>query len=91
MFLNVETRIDHRGDKEPDVFTLGEQRIEVVEILDRWIGDGYSYYKVQASDQATYILRFEALSDQWQLTLFKASSQHSGQVGLPSRTSSSMQ
>ena len=72
MFLDVETRFGLHGDKEPIAFMLGNNRIEVVEILDRWIGNNHSYFKIQASDQATYILRFEPLLNRWQLTLFKA-------------------
>ncbi|KIF81597.1 hypothetical protein [Noviherbaspirillum autotrophicum] len=72
MFLDVETRPGLHGDKEPVAFMLGDKRIEVVEILDRWIGGDHSYFKIQTSDQATYILRFEPLLNRWQLTLFKA-------------------
>lgn len=72
MFLDVETRPGLHGDKEPVAFMLGDKRIEVVEILDRWIGGDHSYFKIQTNDQATYILRFEPLLNRWQLTLFKA-------------------
>ncbi len=72
MFLNVETRIGHHGDQEPVAFMLGDKRIEAVEILDRWLGGDHSYFKIRASDQATYILRFEPLLNRWELTLFQA-------------------
>ncbi|OWW19935.1 hypothetical protein AYR66_10905 [Noviherbaspirillum denitrificans] len=72
MLLHVETRPGLHGDKEPVAFMLGNTRVEVAEILDRWIGSDHSYFRICASDHATYILRHEPLLNQWELTLFKA-------------------
>lgn len=72
MRLHVESRAGAHGDPEPCAFQLGERRIDVVHIIDRWIGDEHSYYKIQASDLALYILRFTASEKKWELTLFRA-------------------
>ncbi len=72
MLLNVETRPGLHGDKEPIAFMLGDRRIEVVEILDRWMGVDHSDFNIQASEQATYSLRCEPLLNRWQLALFQA-------------------
>ena len=72
MLLQVETRAGLHGDLEPVAFLLGDRRIEVMEILDRWIGSDHSYFKVHASDGALYILRNEPMRGNWELTLFQA-------------------
>jgi hypothetical protein len=76
MNLQVESSIDPHGDIEPRAFLLGTQRIEVLQIIDRWLATDYGYFKIEASDGSTYILRHDDISDQWDLTLFQASSHH---------------
>lgn len=70
MLLQVESRPGLHGDVEPVAFLLGSKRIEVLQILDRWIGSDHSYFKVDASDGGLYILRLSG--GQWELTLFQA-------------------
>lgn len=72
ILLHVESRVGANGDMEPFAFLLGERRLDVVHVLDRWIGDDCSYYKIQASDLAMYILRFTLSQRKWELTLFQA-------------------
>jgi hypothetical protein len=74
VFLEVESRPGVHGDIEPVAFLLGNNRIAVSQIIDRWIARDHSYFKVEASDQGLYILRFTPLVEQWELTLFQASS-----------------
>jgi hypothetical protein len=71
MNLQVESTVDAHGDAEPRAFVLGERRIEVMRIIDRWLSPDYGYFKIRASDGGTYILRHDELSGQWELTLFK--------------------
>jgi len=72
MLLNVETVAGHAGMTEPIAFWLGEDRYTVMEIVDRWPAMEYTYFKVAASDQATYILRHDAEPGTWELTLYKS-------------------
>lgn len=72
MQLRVECYAGHRGDEEPRTFRLGERRLEVLEIVDRWIAPEHRYFKVKANDEGTYILRYDEPSDRWDLTLFRA-------------------
>ncbi|WP_437815858.1 hypothetical protein [Sorangium sp. So ce1078] len=53
-------------------FTLGERRVQVTEILDRWPGGDHLYFKVRGHDGARYILRrdFEILV--WELEVYEA-------------------
>ncbi|WP_225984523.1 hypothetical protein [Noviherbaspirillum aerium] len=73
MELQVESAPGPHGDIEPRAFMLGARRIEVIEIVDRWLALEYSYFKIAASDGATYILRYTGASSDWQMTLFKSS------------------
>ena len=72
MQLHVECRPGLHGDMEPVAFSLGSNRIEVLQIIDRWIGRDHSYFKVEASDQGLYILRLSG--EQWELKLFQGPS-----------------
>ena len=72
MLLNVETAFGQAGMSEPVAFWLGENRLLVLEIVDRWPALDCSYFKVTASDQASYILRQDAAPGTWELTLYKS-------------------
>ena len=72
MELQVETAPGLHGDIEPRAFLLGARKVEVIDILDRWLALEHSYFKVAASDGATYILRYDSASRDWQMTLYKA-------------------
>lgn len=74
MNLQVESSLDPHGDVEPRAFFLGSRRIEVLQIIDRWLATDYGYFKIGASDGGTYILRHDDRSEQWELTLYQAPS-----------------
>ncbi|WP_199177434.1 hypothetical protein [Geothermobacter hydrogeniphilus] len=72
----VEVRVDcyagYRGEETPRRFFLGERRIEVVEILDRWLAPDHRYFKVRGDDGDLYILRHASDSGHWDLILYSA-------------------
>jgi len=72
MILHVESRIGQHGDPEPLRFLLGEATLEVLEIIDRWISDTCSYFKLTASDSGLYILRYTPARREWELSLYQA-------------------
>ena len=67
MKIKVECYAGYRGEQEPRAFTMGERRYEVNEILDRWIAPDHRYFKVQADDGRTLVLRHDAASGEWEL------------------------
>ena len=71
MNIRVECYAGYRGEETPRAFWLGENRLEVKEVLDRWLAPDHRYFKVQADDNDIYILRHEVQSDDWELTLFQ--------------------
>ena len=72
MNLQVETRQGMHGEREPVAFMLGERRIEVIQVIDRWLAADHSYFKITGSDQATYILQYLLATREWDMTLFHA-------------------
>lgn len=72
MKLDVECRVGPLGDPEPAAFMLGGSRVEVVQIVDRWFGPDYTYFKVTGQDQSTYILRCALPALEWELTMFQS-------------------
>ena len=79
MKIQVECYAGYRGEEEPRAFTLGERRFEVVEVLDRWMAPEHRYFKVEADDGRTLILRHDTASGDWELA---------GLVGAERRTPS---
>jgi hypothetical protein len=71
MKLRVECHAGYRAEEEPRAFTLGERRIEVHAVLDRWVGPDYRYFRVAASDGNTYVLRRDDACDEWELGAFR--------------------
>lgn len=72
--IRVECHAGHRADEEPRAFYLGARRLEVVEIVDRWLAPEHRYFKVRADDAGTYILRHDTAADRWELTMFERAS-----------------
>lgn len=68
--VRVECYAGYRGDETPRRFHLGERRVQVVEVLDRWLAPDHRYFKVKGDDGDTYILG-HVVSDRWELTLFE--------------------
>jgi hypothetical protein len=71
MKIRVECYAGYRGEQEPRAFTLGERRIEVASILDRWLAPEYRYFKVAGSDGDLYVLRHDEASGDWTLGAFR--------------------
>ena len=70
--IRVECYAGYRGEETPQRFYLGRRRVEVVTVLDRWLGPDHRYFKVQGDDGGTYIVRYDVPSDRWELTMFSA-------------------
>jgi hypothetical protein len=71
MKLKVECYAGYRGEQEPRAFILGERRLDVVSIQDRWLAPGHRYFRVAASDGHTWVLRHDEASGEWTLGAFR--------------------
>ncbi len=61
----------YRSRETPRAFFVGERRIDVVQVVDRWLGEDHEYVKVDGSDGNGYILRLDPARDEWEITLFR--------------------
>jgi len=70
MTIRVECCVGYRGEPEPSVFWLGEHRLAVREIVDRWFGPARRWFKVDADDGHLYVLRCDENTGDWELAAF---------------------
>ena len=71
MRIRVECYAGYRGEETPRRFWLGAKKIEVRDVLDRCMAPDHRYFKVLGHDKAVYILRHDAISWDWDLTLYQ--------------------
>ena len=71
MNIRVECYSGYRGEETPRFVWMGSRKIEVMEILDRWISTDHRYFKIIGDDSAVYIIRFDSVEWKWELTFFK--------------------
>jgi hypothetical protein len=65
--VEVECYAGYRGDERPVRVKMGEQRLEVVEVEDRWYSPGETYFRVRVADGDHYVLRHLEAQDLWSL------------------------
>jgi len=67
MILRVECCAGYRGEREPMAFWFGARRLVVRAIVDRWFAPTQRWFKVDADDDQTYVLRYEETDGLWDL------------------------
>jgi len=70
MAIRVECSAGFRGEPEPFAFWLGERRLAVRGIVDRWFGPEQRWFRVDAEDGHLYILRCDEKTGDWELAAF---------------------
>ena len=74
MALNVKTYSGFKADERPIAFEIDGRSYEVSELVDRWYGPDYEYFRVLANDGNTYILRYDLSDRTWSLTAYRRES-----------------
>ena len=69
-FIKVVCYSGYRAEESPVRFYLGERKVEVEAIIDRWLAPDHRYFKVRGDDMALYVIRHETATDTWELTMF---------------------
>ncbi len=69
MKVRVICHEGYKAQETPRAFLLGERRVDVVRVLDRWRGEDHEYVKLDGSDGARYILRYDRTLDEWEIHL----------------------
>ena len=70
MNLKVECYSGYRGEETPRCFWMGDRKIKVVKVIDRWLSPDHRYFKILGDDQSIYILRHETKLWEWELAFF---------------------
>lgn len=67
--MDVRVQCD-TGEVTPRYFFIGCRRIDLVDILDRWMSPDDHYFKLRAVDDGIYILHHRVRRNTWEITLF---------------------
>ena len=68
--IHVECYAGHRAEESPRRFFIGRRTIEVSEVIDRWLEPEHGYFKLRGDDGGIYILRYEQVTDTWEMILY---------------------
>lgn len=68
--IGVGCYAGYRGEETPRVIRIGERRVEVIEVLDRWLSPRHRYFKLRGDDAGVYIVRHDQAEGFWELILF---------------------
>lgn len=68
-FIVVETYAGYKGEDTPRAFLLEGVRLSVVDIVEHWYTDTHSCFRVRASDQHRYVLRYHLDQGFWELVM----------------------
>lgn len=69
--VSVSCYAGYRGEETPRRFLMGENRVEVREVMDRWLAPDHRYFKLRGDDGALYLLRHDVEADRWELILYR--------------------
>ncbi|BCA53533.1 hypothetical protein W02_06730 [Nitrospira sp. KM1] len=65
----VETYPGFKGEDTPRLFTLKGQRLDIIDIVERWDTDQHCYFRIMASDTNRYVLRHHIDEALWELVM----------------------
>jgi len=71
MRVQVRCYSGYKGPERPISFRIGNRDLKIDEVMDRWYGPDYLYFRVLAQDGNLYILKFNEREDFWELEFFK--------------------
>lgn len=57
----------YKGDERPISFIVNNQKIKVIEILERWIDPDKDFFKILAEDSRIYTISRERKSDEYRI------------------------
>jgi hypothetical protein len=67
--IKVECYSGYRGEETPRRFWLEGNLIDVKTVVDQWRDPEHRYFKVAVEGDATYILRHDSVTFDWELVL----------------------
>jgi len=76
MELEVECYSGYMAEETPRRLLLSRRRVEVVQVLDRWLAPDHRYFKIEGDDGGIYILRYDVAEHRWELKVFESGDEH---------------
>ena len=73
--ITVQCYAGYRGEETPRAIWLASRKIEVTQILDRWLAPDHRYFKCLGDDGAVYIIRHDQNTWTWELIFFQEKSE----------------
>lgn len=70
MAIRVERYAGYRGDQEPLAFWLGERRLTVPYVVDRWFAPEQRWFNVDADDGNVHVVRPDELGGEWEIVAY---------------------
>ena len=67
--LSVDAYAGYKGEETPRSFTLEGVTLRVVTVIDRWYSETHCYFRVLASDERRYVLRYGLDEPQWEMVM----------------------
>jgi len=68
--IQVACYSGYSAHERPVSFILGKTKFEVRDVIDRWYGPDYLYFKVRADDGNVYILKCDEKNEEWELEMY---------------------
>ncbi len=65
MNATVDCYAGYRGEETPRRLELDGRRVEVVEVIDRWLDPDHRCFRVRGDDGTVYVLRHAERADRW--------------------------
>ena len=72
MAIRVECYAGYRGEQEPVALWLGDRRLAVRAVVDRWFAPSQRWFRVETDDDDVYVLRHDETSGDWEIAAFRA-------------------
>ena len=69
--VDVECHAGYRGEETLRRFGLAGAKIEIAEVINRWLAPDHRYFKVRDADGNLYILRTDVVSARWEVTFLR--------------------
>jgi len=81
--IRVECYAGYRGEETPRRFWMGNTKVEVAEVLDRWLTPDQRYFKILGDDRSIYIICLVLETWSWELTFYRKSGEPSQKGDIP--------
>jgi hypothetical protein len=60
---------------------MADNKIEVIEVVDRWLDPDHRYFKITGDDDATYIICHDTVAGGWELVFYRVAGGITAQDG----------